>query len=282
MSVHVERSRGLGSGSADVGQASGSRAFEWLARGGFVARGAVYGIIGILALKLAVGVGGKATDQKGALETLTQQPFGKVLLILVAVGLAGYALWRFVRAALGRGVEATNDSGFDRMAALASGVAYAGLCAIAISILVGSAQAGSGSSTNRKAAGGVLGWPAGQWLVGLAGAIMIGVALYQGYRGVTEDFLKDSKTEEMSVPVRQWVTRIGVVGHLARMIVFGLVGVFLIKAAVQYNPSAAIGLDGALRKLAAQTYGSVLLGLVAAGLIAFALYSLSDARYRRI
>ena len=122
MSVNVERSRGLGSGSAGDVQAPGRHGFELLARGGFVARGAVYGIIGILALKLAFGIGGKATDQKGALETLAQQPFGKVLLILVAVGLAGYALWRFVRAALGHGVEATNESGFDRVAALSSGV----------------------------------------------------------------------------------------------------------------------------------------------------------------
>ena len=101
MSVRVERSRGLGSGSAGEVQVSGRRGFEWLARSGFVARGVVYGIIGVLALKLAFGVGGKATDQKGALETVAQQPFGKVLLILIAIGLAGYALWRFVRAALG-------------------------------------------------------------------------------------------------------------------------------------------------------------------------------------
>jgi hypothetical protein len=242
----------------------------------------VYGIIGILALKLAFGAGGKTTDQKGALETVAQQPFGKVLLILVAVGLAGYALWRFVRAALGHGVEASNDSGFDRVAALASGVVYAGLCAIAISILVGSSQASSGSGSSKKAAGGVFGWPAGQWLVGLAGAVLIGVAAYQGYRALTKDFLKDSKTEEMSPRVREFVEWIGVVGHGARMIVFGLVGVFLIKAAIEYNPSAAVGLDGALQKLANQPYGSVLLGIVAAGLIAFALYSLSDARYRRI
>ena len=159
---------------------------------------------------------------------------------------------------------------------------YAGLCAISVSILVGSSQGGSGSGASKKATGGVLGWPAGQWLVGLAGAVLIGVAIYQGYRGVTQDFLKDSKTEEMSPKGRDFVEWIGVFGHLARMIVFGLVGVFLIKAAVEYNPNTAIGLDGALRKLAAQTYGSVLLGLVAAGLVAFALYSLSDARYRRI
>jgi hypothetical protein len=242
----------------------------------------LYGVIGILALKLAFGAGGKATDQKGALETVAQQPFGKVLLILVAVGLAGYALWRFVRAGLGHGVEASDDSGFDRVAALASGVVYAGLCAIAVSILVGSSQGGSGSGASHKAAGGVLGWPAGQWLVGLAGGVLVGVAVYQGYRGVTKDFLKDSKTEEMSPWTREFVEWIGVVGHGARMIVFGLVGVFLIKAAVEYNPSAAVGLDGALQKLANQPYGSVLLGVVAAGLVAFALYSLSDARYRRI
>jgi hypothetical protein len=278
----VERSRAFRSESVDVGQASGRRSFEWLARSGFVARAVVYGIIGILALKLAFGAGGKATDQKGALETVAQQPFGKVLLILVAIGLAGYALWRFVRAALGHGVEASDDSGFDRVAALASGVVYAGLCAIAVSILLGSSQASSGSATSRKATGGVLGWPGGQWLVGLAGGVLVGVALYQGYRGVTKDFLKDSKTEEMSPGVRDFVEWIGVVGHGARMIVFGLVGVFLIKAAVEYNPSAAIGLDGALRKLAAQSYGSVLLGMVAAGLVLFGLYSLSDARYRRI
>lgn len=281
MNVHVGRTRDFGAGAADA-SASGRRGFEWLARAGFVARGAVYGIIGFLALKLAFGAGGKATDQKGALETVAQQPFGKVLLILVAVGLAGYALWRFVRTALGHGVEAANDSGFDRVAALASGVVYAGLCAIAVSILVGSSQGGSGSRASQKATGGVLSWPAGQWLVGVAGAVLIGVALYQGYRGVTKDFLKDSKTEEMSPSVRHWVTRVGVVGHLARMIVFGLVGAFLIKAAVEYNPNSAIGLDGALRKIAAQTYGSVLLGFAAAGLVAFAIYSISDARYRRI
>jgi Domain of Unknown Function (DUF1206) len=280
VSVRVERSRSYGSESVGVGQASGSREFEWLARSGFIARGVVYAIIGVLALELALGAGGKTTDQKGALETVAQQPFGKVLLILVAVGLAGYALWRFVRAALGHGVEASDDSGFDRAAALASGVVYAGLCAIAVSILVGSSQAGSGSS--HKAASGVLSWPGGQWLVGFAGGVLIGVAAYQGYRGMTKDFLKDSKTEEMSPWVREFVEWIGVFGHGARMVVFGLVGVFLIKAAVEYDPNAAVGLDGALQKLVSQPYGSFLLGVVAAGLVAFALYSLTDARYRRI
>ena len=112
--------------------------------------------------------------------------------------------------------------------------------------------------------------------------VLIGIGLFQGYRGVTKQFLKDSKTEQMSRAVRRWITWIGMVGHLARMVVFGLVGVFLIKAAVDFNPKQAVGLDGALAKLAHTLVRPPLLGVVAAGLIAFAPYSLSDARYRRI
>ena len=128
----------------------------------------------------------------------------------------------------------------------------------------------------------MFGWPAGTWLVGIAGAVLIGVGLFQGYRGISRDFLKDSKTEEMSPHVRRWIEWIGTFGHLARMVVFGLVGVFLIKAAIDYNPNQAVGLDGALAKLANASYGPFLLGLVAAGLIAFGIYSLCDARYRRL
>jgi uncharacterized protein DUF1206 len=255
-----------------------STGFEVLARSGFAARGLIYGIVGILAVKLALGAGGKTTDQAGALRTIADQPFGNVLLILVAIGLAGYSLWRFVHALLGHGPE-NSDTGFDRVAALGSGIAYAVILALAIEILLGS---GGSSSHPAKQTAGVLGWPGGTWLVGLAGAVLIGVALYQGYRGVTKDFLEDSKTERMSPMTRSCFELLAISGHLARMIVFGLVGVFLIKAAVDFNPQQAVGLDGALAKLANQSYGSVLLGVVAAGLVAFGLYSLADARYRRL
>src|SRR5204863_1057129 len=114
-----------------------SRGFELLARAGFVARGVIYGVIGILAVKLAIGAGGKTANQSGALKTIAHQPFGKVLLTLVAIGLAGYALWRLLHTLLGHGPEGS-DSGFDRLAAFGSGVAYAGVCAIAVEILLGS------------------------------------------------------------------------------------------------------------------------------------------------
>ena len=253
--------------------------FEALARAGFVARAVIYGIVGVLAVKLAVGAGGKATDQSGALKTIADQPFGKVMLILVAIGLAGYSLWRLLHALLGHGPE-KHDGTFDRLAALGSGIAYAIVCAIAVDILLSGPSKGTSGSS--KAAAGVLGWPAGVWLVGIAGAVVIGVALFQAYRGVTADFLKDAKTEQMGETTRRWYTLTAMVGHLARAVVFSLIGIFLIKAAIEYDPSKAVGLDGALAKLAHQSYGSALLGVVAAGLVAFAIYSLADARYRKI
>ena len=255
-----------------------SRGFEWLSRAGFVARGLIYGIIGVLALRLAVGHGGRTTNQQGALHTVANQPLGKALLTLLAIGLGGYALWRFARAAIGHGPEGT-DSKLDRVTALASGIVYASFCIAAVRILTGSKGS---SSTPKTASRDVFGWPAGIWIVGAAGLIVIGVGLYQGYRGISRDFLKDSKTEQMSPRTKRWISRLGLIGHLSRMVVFTLVGVFLVKAAVDYNPRAAIGLDGALAKLQHNSLGPLLLGVVALGLIAFALYSFSDARYRRI
>jgi hypothetical protein len=252
--------------------------FEWLARAGLAARGAVYAVIGILALKLALGSGGKATNQQGALKEIAGQPFGKTLLVLVAIGLGGYALWRLIRAALGHGPE-QHDDGKDRVAALASGIAYTILCVTAVKILTG-AQTGSG--TPKKATGGVLDWSMGPLLVGIAGAALIGVAGYQAYKGLSKSFLEDSKTEQMSEQVERTFTALGVFGHVARAVVFALIGYGLIKAAVDYDPDKAVGLDGALRKLQDASYGPWLLGLVAVGLIGFAAYSAADARYRRV
>jgi fumarate reductase subunit D len=150
-----------------------SRGFEWLARAGFVVRGLIYAIIGILAIKLALGAGGTTTNQQGALKTIAQQPFGKVFLVLVAIGLGGYALWRLLRALLGHGPEDT-DSGFERVAAVGSGIVYAGLCAIAVEILLGSGSSGGSGNASKRTAG-VFGWPGGSWLVGVAGAVLIGV-----------------------------------------------------------------------------------------------------------
>jgi hypothetical protein len=254
--------------------------FEWLARAGLLARGVVYGIVGVLALKLAVGSGGKATTQRGALQTIAHQPFGHALLIATAVGLGAYALWRLLRAWIGHGSE-QNDSAFKRVAGVASGLAYAALCITAVKILTGASSSG-GANSPKKTTGGVLGWTGGTVIIGVIGAILIGVALFQGYKGVSKKFLEDSKTGQMSLAVKRGFTAIGVFGHLARMVVFGLIGYGLLTAALDYAPRNAIGLDGALSKLSHQPYGPFLLGVVAVGLIGFALYSIADARYAKV
>jgi len=254
-------------------------AVGWFGRAGLVARGVVYAIVGVLALKLALGDGGKTTNQQGALKTVAQQPFGKFLLIALAIGLGGYAIWRLTRAALGHGRE-ESDSGFDRVSALVSGIGYGALCVTAIAILAGAG--GGGSSSPKKATGGVLDWPAGPVLVAIVGGIFIGVGLYQVYKGLAGKFLETSKTHEMPDAVEMPFTALGVLGHVARGAVFTLIGYFLIKAAIDYDPKEAVSLDGALAKLANSAGGPLVLGAVAVGLLGFGLYSFMDARYRRV
>jgi hypothetical protein len=252
-----------------------------LGRAGLVARGVIYAIVGVLAVKLALGDGGEATNQQGALRTIAEQPFGKGLLVLTAIGLLGYASWRLIRAAVGHGREATDDTK-DRIAGAASGIAYAILFFTAVRILTTGGGGSGGSGQAQQATGGVLDWPGGPWIVGIAGLVLIGVGLDQGRKGVTQEFLEDSKTGEMTPRVRKAFTAVGVFGHVARMVVFGVIGWFLIKAAIDYDPDQAVSLDGALSRLGQASYGPMLLGVVAAGLVGFAVYSVLDARYRRV
>jgi len=252
--------------------------FAILSRAGFVARALIYGIIGLLAFELVAGHGGKITDQQGALRTVEQRSFGHVLLAGLAIGLGGYAIWRLFRAFLGHGREGA-DSGIERLGALGSGIVYALMCAVAVQILAGP---GTSGGNTKKTASDVFGWPAGRWLVGAAGLVLAGVAVYQFIRGVRHKFLDDSKTEQMPRVVKTWFTILGTIGHVARAVVFALVAVFLLKAAFDYKANEAIGLDGALAKLYDGAFGSWLLGAVAAGLIAFSCFSLVEARYRRI
>ena len=218
MSVHHDTAVARGQARRAGQSFVNSRAFAILSRAGFVARGLVYGIIGLLALDLALGRGGKITNQQGALHSVEQQPFGHVLLASLAVGLGGYSLWRLFRAVLGHGPEGA-DRGFDRLGALGSGIAYGLMCALAVQILATSS--GGGSATPKQTANDVFGWPAGRWLVGAAGLVMLGVALYQFVRGARQKFLDDSHTEKMSPGVRKWFTTVGTIGHLARAVVFG-------------------------------------------------------------
>jgi len=255
---------------------------EKLARFGLVAQGVSYGLVAVLAIQLALGEGGKTTDREGALRTIAHDPLGRLIVIALAVGFGCYTLWRLSEAVLGRKLESgEKESAWKRVGALGKAAIYGSLCAAAVSILIGKGGGGSGNK-EKEATAGVLGWPAGKWIVmAIAGAIAV-AALWNFWRGVSRRFLKQLKTGEMSPRVRTWTTRIGVVGHLARAVIFGLIAWFFFKAAADYNANQARGLDGALRKLAHESYGTWLLSIVAAGLLAYGVFCLIQARYREV
>jgi hypothetical protein len=260
--------------------------YAWIARGGLVAKGLSYAIVGAIAIQVVVGDRGRATSREGALATIAQGGLGKVLLALLAVGFAAYALWRFASAYAEReddGDAPDKAKNWGKRAGyVGRGLIYAGLTYTTIRLLAGS---GAGQSENREAkttTAGVLDWPAGRWLVGLAGLAVIGAGAWNVFRGLTRKFEEKWRTGAMSRTERRWGGRAGLAGHVARGVVFTLIGIFLTKAALEYDPRQAIGLDGALQKLAQAGYGSVLLAVVAAGLICYGLYCLVDARYRDV
>jgi hypothetical protein len=258
---------------------------DWLnalARVGLVAKGASFALVGILAIKLALQSGGKATSREGALQSLAQQSFGKSLLILLALGFAAYALWRFAQTFFDKNDVGDGPKGLAKRAGyFGSGTIYAFLTYSTVKIISGAAQQSQNQKAHKTTAT-VLSWPAGKWIVGAAGLALVGVGLWNGYRGIKKEFLKDWMTEKMSGAAQSWGERAGVVGLLARMVVFVLIGIFLVKAAYDYNPREAIGLDGALQELVNHSYGSWLLGIVGAGLLAYAVFCLFEARYRQV
>jgi hypothetical protein len=266
-------------------KAEGGRGwYAVLARAGLVAKGLSYGLVGVLALKLAFGHGGTATSRQGALEQLADHPFGKIVLILLALGFAAYAVWRFVQAYAERpGADDSRAKVWGKRAGyVGRGLVYAGLTYSTARIVVGSSSGQSQNAKARHSAATVLSWPAGRWIVGAAGLCLVAVSFWNLYRGLARKFEDKWRVARLTLSVRRWGARAGVVGHIARFVVFGLIGVFATKAALDYKPKDAIGLDGALQKLAHASYGPWLLGLTAAGLFAYGVFCLVDARLRDV
>jgi Domain of Unknown Function (DUF1206) len=253
---------------------------ERLGRFGLVAKGISFGLVGVLAILVAAGVGGAATDRTGALRMLAKEWYGVVILALLGLGFASYALWRFAQAFLDRDDEGNDFEGLGKRAgAFAKGLFYAGLSWISFALIAGP----RGESRNEpKQAARAFEYPLGRWLVLAVGIGLIGYGLWNGYRSITGKFQKRMKTYEMEEEVRPIVKVAGFAGHIARMVLFCMVGFFLAKAAWEYDPNNAIGIDEALAKLAHAEYGRLWLGLAAAGLFCYGLFSVLQARYRDI
>lgn len=256
---------------------------EKLARFGFAAKGIVYFTVGLLAAQAAFGTGGRTTDTSGALTTIVSQPFGKFLLALVTIGLLGYALWRAVQAIFDpehRGAPTDAKQIAQRIGYGVGAIAYTGLAFTAVKLILGGSS-NSGDSTQDWTAR-FMAQPFGRWLVGLAGLVVIVVGLAYLYDAYKAKFQQHLNLHQMSQSERRWTKRLGQFGIAARGIVFSLIGLFLTLAALRANANEARGLGGALAALAAQPFGSWLLGIVALGLIAYSFYSLIEARYRQI
>jgi hypothetical protein len=260
-----------------------SPAIESLGRMGYAAKGVVYGLVGVLAAQAAAGHGGDVTDTRGALTHIVDAPFGRFLLAIVALGLVGYALWRFVQAALdteqkGDGVQALGT----RAGYALSGAIHVGLAMSAIGLVLGSGEVADGDGAARDHTAWLMDHPFGPWLVGAIGLGIVGAGLFQLYRAYKNDVCERLRTAEMSAGQQAWIQRLGAIGSAARGVVLGIIGGFLVVAARQAEPDAARGLGGALATVADQPAGPWLLGLVAAGLVAYGAFMLAQARYRAI
>jgi len=254
-----------------------------LGRFGYAAEGLVYLLIGVLAVQVALGVGGETTDSKGVLLRIVGARFGHGLLIAIAVGFVGYAVWRFFEAAFdpdGQGGD-TNRIVM-RLVNAINGALHLTFAVSAVRLL----QTGSpGANTDATAKGGtaaLLSKPFGQWLVGLVGLGVLGFAGYQFFQAAKAKFRENANLGEMSATEARWYTALGRLGFGARGVVFVIIGLFLIVAARNANPQDARGLDSALADLLTHRFGPWLLGLTALGVIAYGLFLLAEARLHRI
>lgn len=257
---------------------------ERFARLGYVTKGIVYILIGILALRTAAGAGGTPADRQGALLAVYAEPFGRALLALITIGLAAFGLWSLVQALLDTDHKGTSAKGIiERIGYAVVAFSYLGLAIAAGRLAAGSGSAGKSSDTSTQDwTARLLDKPLGVALVIVVGVVVLGVAVALAQRAWGAKFQEELELARMSETMRRGVIVLGRIGHAALAFVFAVIGLFLIVAAVKHDPHQAKGLGGALTTTAQQPFGPALLAVVALGLAAYGVFSLAQGRYRRI
>jgi hypothetical protein len=259
-------------------QASDSPAMSGAARFGLASRAFVYLVIGWLALQIAFGHSSEQANQKGALAEVASHAGGTAVLCVLGVGLAAYALWRLSEAAFGSAGEGSTKGA--RAKSLVRGLVYAAFSATTFAFVAGGSRQGQ-AQQQESATAKLMRHAYGRWLVGLVGLIVIVVGAAMIIEGVTRKFERQLRMNDLHGTPRSVVVRLGVVGTVARAVVFALAGVLVVDAAVTFDAGKSTGLDGALRTLADRDYGPWLLGAVALGLLAFALYGFAAAKWAK-
>ena len=266
------------SATEDLREAANSEPMTVLARWGLAARAAIYLLIGVLAIAIAFGSPHAEADQRGALQALTGHVGGTVLVLLIGVGLAGYALWRLSEAAFGVAGEGRKPGPRARSFCRAVIYGFFAFSAFQIVLAPGArSQAGQEESISAK----VMRHAGGRWAVGLVGVIVVICGLVLAWDGVRRKFERHLELGRMGRTSRRIVPVLGVVGALARGIVFALAGVLVVSAAWTFDPKRASGLDGALRKVADAPGGQWLLLAVAIGLLVFAAFGFAEAKWHK-
>lgn len=254
-----------------------------LARAGYAAKGIVYVVIGALAARAAAGSGGSTTDQRGAIRTLGDGPFGKVSLAVIGVGLLGYALWRLIAAATDAEADGTNPTSIGkRLAQAGRGMAYGALGLFALRALAGRDDGSGGAGQTRHWTARLLDLPFGRALVVALGLGVIGYAAYQVFRASGDKVKKHLDLAEAGPGQADWIVKLGRFGIAARAVVFAVLGGFLVKAGLQHDASEAGGIAQSLDTVAGAPFGRVALGIVALGFVAYGVYQLATARYRHM
>jgi len=264
-------------GTKAAQEATTSRLMESLMRLGYIVRGLVYGMIGLLSIQVATGVGGSLDDPQGAIVALGKTPLGGVVLYGVLAGLVGYALWGFIRAAADPLHKGSDAKGIAlRLGYAVSGVSYLLLALATYGLITGGGSAarnGAQTAQTQQTTASILSQPWGPVAVAIAGIVVIVVGAIQVFQGVNSTFDKQFDPYSLTPYQRTWIDRLGRFGTAARGVVFTLVGFFLFSAGYQHNANQAQGIDGVLSALLHQSFGPLLLAVVALGLLAFGIYS---------
>ena len=262
-------------------QVADSAALEVVARAGLIAYGLVHLLIGWLALNIAWnGSAGKSADTSGAMSTLAAQPFGRVLLWAVAVGLVALALWQLSEAIWGHGNRQGVARVREKTTSASVSLVYLALGSSAISVALGSGT--SSSQSEQHTTSGVLALPGGRVIVVFAGLVIIGVGVAEVVIGVRRSFTEEIDMTSMSDALRTGMIRLGQFGYLTKGFALGVVGALLTYATLSFTPQRTQGLDGAMQTIVAQPFGKFLLSAVALGFLAFGVFAMLLSRYRRM
>lgn len=264
-------------GERTARQATESRPARLLGRVGLASYGVVHLLVAWLAIQVAIGDGGKA-DKNGALQTVAAQPAGAFLLWVITVGLVAFVVWQLAEAIWG--YRYAGQHRIRKRLTSAGEALLFGYLAYSAGRLAASGSAPSDADQSSLVAK-LLAEPYGKVLVALAGLAVIAIAMFVVRRGMTKGFLEDLDFGSADPATRRTATRLGQFGYAALGVAYGIAGVLVVAAALRSDPNQATGLDTALKTLAAQPYGDLLLIVIALGLAAFGVYSLFDARYHR-